>query len=197
VDFWFDPLCPWAWITSRWMLEVEQVRDVQTEFHVMSLWLLNRDRTGLEDWYRTWLADTLGPVRVLVAAEEKYGTEVLRGLYTAFGDRIHHDRMAIGAELYRAALSSLGLSTDLAAAADDDAHDAALLASHRAGLDPVGEDLGTPAIHVDGHAFFGPVVTPVPRGEAAGRLYDGMVLMVSTPGFFELKRGNRTSPRVD
>jgi hypothetical protein len=194
---WFDPKCPWAWNASRWLLEVERVRPVETRFHVMSLWLLNQDREHLEDWYRTWLTDTLGPVRVLVAAEQKYGPEVLRDLYTAVGDRIHHGRMPIGPGLYRAALSSLGLAEDLAEAADTDAHDAALLASHRAGLDPVGEDLGTPAIHIDGAAFFGPVVTPVPRGEAAGRLYDGMVLMVSTPGFFELKRGNRTSPRVD
>jgi hypothetical protein len=194
---WFDPKCPWAWNASRWLLEVEQVRPVETRFHVMSLWLLNRGRENLEQWYRQWLTDTLGPVRVLIAAEQKYGADVLRGLYTALGDRIHHERMPIGPQLYRAALSSLGLADDLADAADTDAYDAALLASHRAGLDPVGEDLGTPAIHIDGAAFFGPVVTPVPRGEAAGRLYDGMVLMVGTPGFFELKRGNRTSPRVD
>ncbi|MFD0580454.1 mycothiol-dependent nitroreductase Rv2466c family protein [Dactylosporangium darangshiense] len=197
VDMWFDPKCPWAWNASRWLLEVEAVRPVETRFHVMSLWLLNRDREGLEAWYREWLDDTLGPVRVLIAAEQKYGPAVLRELYTALGDRIHHERMPIGPGLYRAALSSLGLAEDLADAAGTDAHDEALLASHRAGLDPVGEDLGTPAIHIDGAAFFGPVVTPVPRGEAAGRLYDGMVLMVSTPGFFELKRGNRTSPRVD
>jgi hypothetical protein len=194
---WFDPKCPWAWNASRWLLEVEQVRPVETRFHVMSLWLLNRGRENLEEWYRQWLTDTLGPVRVLIAAEQKYGADVLRGLYTALGDRIHDERMPIGPQLYRAALSSLGLADDLADAADTDAYDAALLASHRAGLGPVGEDLGTPAIHIDGAAFFGPVVTPVPRGEAAGRLYDGMVLMVGTPGFFELKRGNRTSPRVD
>ncbi|MGI5243433.1 mycothiol-dependent nitroreductase Rv2466c family protein [Dactylosporangium sp. CA-139066] len=194
---WFDPKCPWAWNASRWLLEVERVRPVRTRFHVMSLWLLNKDRENLEDWYRTWLTDTLGPVRVCIAAEQQYGPEVLRDLYTALGDRIHHERMAIGPQLYRSALSALGLAEDLAGAADTDAGDAALLDSHRAGLDPVGEDLGTPAIHIDGAAFFGPVVTPVPRGEAAGRLYDGMALMASTPGFYELKRGNRTSPRVD
>ncbi|MFG2044569.1 disulfide bond formation protein DsbA [Dactylosporangium sp. NPDC048998] len=197
VDMWFDPKCPWAWNASRWLLEVERVRPVEARFHVMSLWLLNKDREHLEDWYRTWLSDTLGPVRVLVAAEQKYGPAVLRDLYTEMGNRIHHDRTPIGPQLYGAALSSLDLAADLAEAATSDAHDEALLASHHAGLDPVGEDLGTPAIHIGQSAFFGPVVTPVPRGEAAGRLFDGMLLMVQTPGFYELKRGNRTSPKVD
>nr|BFE61610.1 Rv2466c family mycothiol-dependent reductase [Dactylosporangium thailandense] len=169
VDMWFDPKCPWAWNTSRWLLEVERVRPVEARFHVMSLWLLNEHRENLDDWYRTWLADTLGPVRVLVAAGQRHGTPVLRDLYTEIGTRIHHGKETIGPQLYRGALSALDLDPDLAAAADSDAHDEALLASHRAGLDPVGEDLGTPALHIGSSAFFGPVVTPVPRGEAAGR----------------------------
>jgi hypothetical protein len=201
VDMWFDPKCPWAWNTSRWLLEVERVRPVRARFRVMSLWLLNRDRPGLDDWYRGWLADTLGPVRVCIAAQERCGPEILRELYTALGDRIHHEKMPIGPALYRAALSSLDLAEpdveDLAGAAERDEFDAALLASHRAGLDPVGEDLGTPAIHVGSTAFFGPVVTPVPRGEAAGRLFDGVLLVAGTPGFYEIKRGGRVSPRVD
>ncbi|MFF4412807.1 disulfide bond formation protein DsbA [Streptosporangium sp. NPDC001559] len=199
---WFDPKCPWAWNTSRWLLEVERVRDVEVRFHVMSLWLLNEDRQGLEEWYRRWLADTLGPVRVLVAAEQKYGTPVLRDLYTAFGDRIHHGKVPIGPGLYGDALAELGLDPGLAEAAESTDHDEALLLSHRAGLDPIGEDLGTPAIHVPGpdgrvNAFFGPVVSPVPRGETAGRLWDGVLLVSATPGFFELKRSRTESPRVD
>jgi 2-hydroxychromene-2-carboxylate isomerase len=199
VDMWFDPKCPWAWNASRWLLEVEAVRPVTVRFHVMSLWLLNRDREGLEDWYRTWLADTPGPVRVLTAAALRHGEDVLRELYTEMGTRIHRDRTPIGPYLYRATLASAGLDIDLAEAADgtDDEVFKALLTSHRAGLDPVGEDLGTPAIHIGQHAFFGPVVTPVPRGEAAGRLFDSVVLMAETPGFYELKRGNRPSPRED
>ncbi|HEV2783918.1 MAG TPA: DsbA family protein [Actinophytocola sp.] len=197
ADMWFDPKCPWAWNASRWLLEVERVRDVEVRFHVMSLWLLNKGRDGLAEWYRNWLADTLGPVRVLIAAEHKYGTPILRDLYTALGNRIHHDKARIGRELYVAALAELGLSTDLADAADDPAHDEALRRSHHAGLDPVSEDLGTPTIHVGRNAFFGPVVTPVPRGEAAGRLWDGVLLVSGTPGFFELKRGRTESPRVD
>lgn len=196
ADMWFDPKCPWAWNASRWLLEVERVRDVSVRFHVMSLWLLNDGRTGLEPWYAEWLEDTLGPVRVAVAAEQKHGTPVLRDLYTALGNRIHHGKQPIGADLYRAALTEAGLDPDLAGAADRADHDDALRLSHHAGLDPVGEDLGTPAIHVEGTAFFGPVVSPVPRGEAAGRLWDGVLLAATTPGFFELKRGRTESPRV-
>ncbi|MFI5909633.1 DsbA family protein [Dactylosporangium sp. NPDC051541] len=194
---WFDPKCPWAWNTSRWLLEVEQVRPVEARFHVMSLWILNENRQDLPQWYSQWLADTRGPVRVLAAAEQRYGTPVLRALYTELGNRIHHEKTPIGDGLYRAALSTLDLDPELAKAADADEHDEALLNSHRAGLDPIGDDLGTPALHIGQLAFFGPVVTPVPRGEAAGRLFDGMLLMVETPGFYELKRGNRVSPTVD
>ncbi|MGH3715394.1 MAG: disulfide bond formation protein DsbA [Micromonosporaceae bacterium] len=194
---WFDPKCPCAWNTSRWLLEVERVRDVEIRFHVMSLWLLNQGRDGLEDWYATWLTDTLGPVRVLTAAEQKYGTPILRDLYTALGNRIHHEKIKIGPELYAGALAELGLAPELAGAAEVADYDDALRLSHHAGLDPVGEDLGTPAIHVNGQAFFGPVVTPVPRGEDAGRLWDGVLLVAGTPGFYELKRGRTAPPRVD
>jgi hypothetical protein len=201
ADMWFDPKCPWAWNTSRWLLEVEGVRDVQVRFHVMSLWLLNQGREGLEPWYEQWLTDTLGPVRVLIAAEQKYGTPILRDLYTAFGDRIHHEKAPIGRDLYAGALAELGLAMDLADAAEVTDHDDALRLSHHAGLDPIGEDLGTPAIHVPGPdgrpcAFFGPVVSPVPRAEVAGRLWDGVLQVAGTPGFFELKRGRTESPRV-
>lgn len=202
AEMWFDPKCPWAWNASRWLLEVERVRDVEVRFRVMSLWLLNEGREGLEERYARWLADTLGPVRVLVAAERRYGTPVLRDLYTAFGNRIHHRKEPIGRDLHVGALADAGLAEDLADAADVTDHDEALRLSHRAGLDPVGEDLGTPAIHVTGpdgtlNAFFGPVVSPVPRGEAAGRLWDGVLAVSGTPGFFELKRGRTGSPRVD
>ncbi|MEU8003079.1 disulfide bond formation protein DsbA [Catellatospora sp. NPDC049111] len=200
ADMWFDPKCPWAWNTSRWLLEVEQVRDVRVRFHVMSLWLLNHGRE-VDPWYRGWLADTLGPVRVVTAVQQKFGDDVVRDFYTALGERIHRDKTPIGPDLYTAALSDLGLPAELAAAADVPDHDEALRRSHDEGLRPVGEDLGTPTIHVPGpdgtlSAFFGPVVTPVPRGEAAGRLWDGVLLVSTTPGFYELKRGNRPRPTV-
>ncbi|MEU4397163.1 DsbA family protein [Micromonospora orduensis] len=202
IDMWFDPKCPWAWNASRWLLEVERVRDVEVRFHVMSLWLLNQGRDGLEPWYERWLADTLGPVRVLTAAEQKHGNQVLRELYTAFGNRIHHEKTPIGPDLYRDALVELDLDPALAEAAEVTDHDDTLRLSHHNGLDPVGEDLGTPAIHVPGPdgtvtAFFGPVVSPVPRGEDAGRLWDGVLLVSGTAGFAELKRGRTGGPRVD
>ncbi|MGS2616652.1 mycothiol-dependent nitroreductase Rv2466c family protein [Micromonospora sp. LZ34] len=200
ADMWFDPRCPWAWNASRWLLEVERVRAVTVRFHVMSLSVLNEGRDGLEEWYREWLKPGMGPVRVAVAAEQKYGNQVLRDLYTALGNRIHHERTPIGPELYRAALAEVGLAVELADAAESTDHDEALLASHHAGLEPVGEDLGTPTIHVTvgGHrtAFFGPVVAPAPRGEAAGRLWDGVLAVAGTDGFFELKRA-RTRPPIE
>ncbi|RZU75657.1 hypothetical protein EV384_4211 [Micromonospora kangleipakensis] len=199
ADMWFDPRCPWAWNASRWLLEVERVRDVRVRFHVLSLTVLNEGRDGLEEWYREWLKPGMGPVRVAVAAEQKFGNEVLRELYTALGTRIHHDRAPIGRELYVAALAEVGLPVELADAADSTEHDEALLASHHAGLTPVGEDLGTPAIHVTDDAgrrsaFFGPVVAPIPRGEDAGRLWDGVLLVAGTDGFFELKRARTRRP---
>lgn len=188
VDMWFDPKCPWAWNTSRWLLEVERVRPVRARFRVMSLWLLNRDRPGLDDWYRGWLADTLGPVRVCIAAQERCGPEILRELYTALGDRIHHEKMPIGPALYRAALSSLDLAEpdveDLAGAAERDEFDAALLASHRAGLDPVGRRPRHPGdprrvdrvLRPGGHP--GPARRggrPPVRRRAAGRRHPGLL----------------------
>lgn len=194
---WFDPKCPWAWIASRWLLEVERVRPVRVRFHVLSLAWLNRDRE-VEDWYREWLDTAWGPARVALAAAGKHGDEVLRDLYTALGQRIHLEKRAPGPDVYREALAACGLPEELADAADDAGLDEGLAASTRAGLDPVGEDLGTPAIHIhqpDGStvAFFGPVVSPTPRGEAAGSLWDGIVLVAGTDGFFELKR-TRTRP---
>lgn len=198
---WFDPKCPWAWIASRWLLEVERVRDIEVRFHVLSLAMLNEGRDGLEEWYRAWLDTAWGPVRVVAAAEQRYGNGVLRDLYTALGVRIHERRQALGRELYASALAEAGLQIELAEAAETDAHDAFLRASHENGVRLVGQDLGTPAIQVH-HAgsgpvaFFGPVVTPIPRGEAAGRLWDGVVLVARTDGFFELKRRRDRSPQV-
>lgn len=201
VDMWFDPKCPWAWIASRWLLEVERVRDVDVRFHVMSLALLNESR-DIDDDYRRWLADAWGPVRVAVAAEQKYGNGVLRDLYTALGTRIHLEKAPVDADLFTAALAEAGLAAELAEAAYSADHDAALRSSHDAGMQPVGEHIGTPTIHItepDGAvtAFFGPVISPIPRREAAGRLWDGVRLVAGTDGFFELKRGRNRRPIVN
>jgi protein-disulfide isomerase-like protein with CxxC motif len=199
ADMWFDPICPWAWLTSRWLLEVEKVRPVDIRFHVMSLAVLNEDKEGLSDKYRELLSTAWGPVRVAIAAEQKYGNEVLRPLYTAMGTRIHLNKQERGPELYEAALADAGLPVELAAAAESTGYDEVLRASHEEGMRPVGYDVGTPVIHVPGPdgrqiAFFGPVVTPSPKGDAAGRLWDGTLLVAGTPGFYELKRTRDEAP---
>ncbi len=202
VDMWFDPRCPWAWMTSRWLLQVEQVRDVEVRFHVMSLSVLNEGRDDLPEQYRAGMVQGWEPVRIAIAAEQKYGNAVLRNLYTAFGTRIHLERQPLGPDLYRAALAEAELDETLAQAATETAYDEAVRASHHAGMDAVGMDVGTPVIHAPGPdggqvAFFGPVVTPAPKGEAAGRLWDGVLLVAGTPGFYELKRTRDQGPIFD
>ena len=196
ADFWFDPLCPWAWITSRWMLEVEKVREVETRWHVMSLAILNSGRDLPED-YRKLLEEAWGPVRVCIAAEQAHGSEVLLPLYTAMGNRFHLEKLPRDRETIEAALTEAGLPTALTDAMNDTSYDEALEKSHHAGMDPVGMDVGTPVIHVDGIAFFGPVVTPIPRGDEAARLWDGVVLVAGVPGFYELKRTREQPPIFD
>jgi predicted DsbA family dithiol-disulfide isomerase len=200
ADFWFDPACPWAWMTSRWMLEVEQVRDVKTTWHVMSLAVLNAGREELSDEYKAALKELWGPVRVLIAAEQAHGNEVLLPLYTALGKRIHVEGRGIGdgdGEVIAEALEEVGLPASLIEAAHSDKYDDALKKSHHAGMDQVGMEVGTPVISVEGVAFFGPVVTPAPKGEAAGKLWDGVRLVAGTEGFFELKRTRDRGPSFD
>ncbi len=187
ADFWFDPKCPFAWITSRWILEVEKVRDVSVTWHVMSLAILNQDR-DISDSYRRSLQDAWGPVRVLVAAEQAHGKDVLLPLYTALGNRIHFERQEVGRGLIEAALEEAGLPAPLADAMDSDEYDDALHKSHRLGMDQVGDDVGTPTIAFEGSAFFGPVISKAPRGEEAGRLWDACVALSAYPHFYELKR---------
>jgi hypothetical protein len=202
VDMWFDPICPWAWLTSRWLLEVEKVRPIDIQFHVMSLSVLNEGR-DLKESYRRTMDTGWAPVRICVAAELTYGPHVLRDLYTALGTRIHPGKQERGPELYRAALAAAGLDPDLAEAGDSIEYDEALRASHDAGMKPVGLDVGTPVIHAPGPdgadkiAFFGPVITPAPTGEAAGKLWDGVLLVAGTPGFYEIKRTRDARPVFD
>ncbi len=197
VDFWFDPLCPWAWITSRWMLEVQQVRPVQVHWHVMSLAVLNEGKTDMPERYVELMKQAWGPVRVAIAAEQRFGPEVLGPLYTALGTRFHQEKLPRDRATVEAALAEAGLPTDLADAMESTEYDEALRASHAAGIERVGYEVGTPILSMNGTSIFGPVVTPIPRGEAAAKLWDGVNLVTQTDGFFELKRSRTRDPIFD
>ena len=196
VDFWFDPICPWAWIASRWMLEVGQVRDVEVSWHVMSLSYLN-DGRDLSEEYRTMMDDAWGPVRVVVAAAAGHGDDVVLPLYTALGTRFHQEKRPPDQSTVEEALAEVGLPRELSDAMTSPDWDERLRASHHAGMDQVGFEVGTPVIAAEGVAFFGPVVSPIPRGEAAGLLWDGVRLVAGTDGFFELKRSRTRDPIFD
>lgn len=195
ADFWFDPVCPWTWITSRWLTEAARVRDVEVRWHVMSLAVLNEGR-DLDEAYRRMLDDAWAPVRTITAARLAHGEEVVGPLFTAIGTRLHPggrtDQRAVLAE----ALAEVGLPESLLDV-DPVEVDAALRASHGEAMALVGDDVGSPVLAIDGTGFFGPVISPAPRGEDAGRLWDGLAAMARVPGFFELKRTRTVGPIFD
>ncbi len=193
AEFWFDPICPWAWMTSRWILEVEKVRDIDVTFNIFSLAHLNRENEQYRDNFpKSWRT-----TRVIMAAKTKHGQEYVLPLYTAIGLRIHLKKMEIGSELLREALVEVGLPVELADEMDNESWNQSIIESHERGITLVGNDVGTPLIKVGDFAFFGPVISPAPKGEEAGKLWDGVVGVAAFPGFFEIKRSRTVRPIFD
>ncbi|GAA4888366.1 DsbA family protein [Tessaracoccus lubricantis] len=196
VDFWFDPTCPWAWMTSRWMLEVEKVRDVKTTFHVMSLAVLN-DGRELSPGYRAHIDKAWVPARAALLVEQRHGSDKLLEFYNEIGTRFHPNGEEVSPETVKAALAAVGADADILDIALTGDIDDDLRRSHHEGMDPVGDEVGTPVLRVNGMSLFGPVISPAPKGEEAGELFDGFVKVTSYPGFFELKRTRTVGPIFD
>lgn len=200
VEQWFDPMDPWSWVVSRWLLEVEQVRTIDLTFRVMSVSVVNADRDipthylDDPDAYLERMRAAWGPVRVATAAADQIGEKVLRELYTALGTRIHEQGNKNFPEMIGQALAEVGLDAELAEFATSDAYDDQVRASTRAAMDAVGIEIGTPILRINGAAFFGPVVSKIERGEDAGRLFDALATLASFPHVSELKRARIAEP---
>jgi 2-hydroxychromene-2-carboxylate isomerase len=193
VDMWFDPICPFAWITSRWLLEAAAVRDLEVTWNIMSLAQLNKDRE-MDEAHKAAFTRSWDAVRLVAAVKEKHGNDAVIALYNAMGTRIHLKKEKVSDELLTAALVEAGLPADLLATAKDESWNEPMIASHDRAISLVGNDVGTPVLAIGDAAFFGPVISPAPKGEQAGRLWDGLALCLEVPGFYELKRARKGGP---
>lgn len=194
ADFWFDPLCPFAWATSRWIDEVATVRDIAVKWHVMSLSVLNSGRDELPPKYKEMMDRGWAPVRVVIAAQQLHGDAVVKPLYDAMGTLRHVEKIEDWDVIIPQALAQAGLPADLAKYGSSTEYDEQLKASHQEGISLVGDQVGTPVVAFNGTAFFGPVITRIPRGEDAGRMWDATVTLAGFAGFFELKRSRTEDP---
>ena len=201
VTFYFDVSCPFAWQTSRWMKEVEKVREVEIEWTPMSLAVLNDGRELPEDYMKMMDANW-GPARVFAKVKQE-APEKVDELYTTMGEMIHPagegGRQGYGAydEIIAAALEKVGLPANIAECANTSDVDDLLRGYHAQAMDAVGDEVGTPVVKLGDTAFFGPVITRVPQGEEAGELFDAAVKLASFPYFFELKRSRTENPQVN
>jgi 2-hydroxychromene-2-carboxylate isomerase len=197
VDFWFDPSCPWAWMASRWVDEVAALRPLDVTWHIMSLAVLNEHKTDLSEHYREFLPRALRYTRLAAAVCELHGAGMLKPLYDALGTRIHPGGRTDVDAVVAESLAELGLPAELAVYADRDDFEPQMRASHEGGTARVGAEVGTPVIAVGGSAFFGPVISPAPKGEQAAALWDGLVAVAAYDGFFEIKRSRTREPEFD
>lgn len=208
VTFYFDVSCPFCWVTSRWIKEVEKVRDIEVEWKPMSLSVLNEGRDELPEEYKFMMQCNWTPARLFNAVFSQDGQEAVDKLYTALGTKIHNenriDRHAhVDApehafdELIKEALAEVGLPEERLAQALTTEFDELMRENHAEAMKEVGNDVGTPVVKLNDVAFFGPVLTRIPRGEEAGRIFDGSVAVASYPYFFEIKRSRTEDPRFD
>ena len=209
LEFFFDPVCPWAWITSRWVTEVQQLREYDVAWRFICLKMINENRT--EEWYtpdyRAGHMAGLYGLRVADQARIEHGNDEVAAIYTALGEAIHlHKRrpelIADPISLMEELLKSRGLSPGLATAALDESHDAYISAETDLAFERAGKDLGTPIItfrpgRSTEASFFGPVISTIPRGDAALKLWDAIEIVASTSCMAELKRSNRGKPVFD
>jgi len=209
LEFFFDPVCPWAWITSRWVTEVQQLRDYDVTWRFICLAMINENKT--DDWYtpeyRAGHVAGLHCLRVADQVRIVHGNEQVAAIYTAMGEAIHLGRrrpeiIADPVAVFEELLKSCDLSPDLATAALDESHDAYIRAETDLAFQRAGKDLGTPIItfrpgQSSEASFFGPVIASIPRGDAALQLWDAIEIVAATSCMAELKRSNRGKPVFD
>ena len=196
AEFWFDPMCPWAFITSRWILEVTKVREIEITWNIFSLPHLNKDRE-MPEKYKAIFANSWSCARIIKSVEKDFGKEKTLPLYTAISTRIHVLKETVSKDLLSDSLKEVGLDSKYLAEMENSDWDKQIIESHERGIKLVGDDVGTPIIAINGIGFFGPVISPAPKGEEAGKLWDGVVLSASYPGFFEIKRSRTVGPIFD